>query len=264
MDELPTERALGIRWNIEDDVFQFRVINVDKPETKRGILSTVASLFDPLGFITPVSLLVKSLLQKLWQKKLDWDQPLSEEELLCWRRWKSELHCLSNFSVSRCYKSNVKDVKLTVSKHVKDIQLHNFSDASEKGYGSASYMRTEFTDGSVICSLVFGKSRTSPLRKITIPRLEFQAAVVSVRIGERILREIGVEFSKIFYWTDSEVVLKYILNEEKRFTVYVGNWVADIQEKTKLDQWRHCPISKTIPITVNSGFPLVEQTFLPN
>ena len=79
---------------------------------------------------------------------------------------------------------------------MKDIQLHNFSDASEKGYGSASYMRTEFTDGSVICSLVFGKSRTSPLRKIAIPHLELQAVVVSVRIGERILREIGVQFSK--------------------------------------------------------------------
>ena len=241
LDKLPTERALGVQWNIEDDVFQFRVIKVDKPETKRGILSTVASLFDPLGFIAPVSLLVKSLLQKLWQKKLDWDQPLSEEELHCWRRWKSEQHCLSNLNVSRCYKSNVKDIESTTVKHVKDIQLHNFSDASEKGYGSASYIRTEFTDGSVICSLVFGKSRTSPLRKITIPRLELQAAVVSVRIGERILREVGVKFSKIYYWTDSEVVLKYIFNEEKRFTVYVGNRVAEIREKTQLEQWRYCP-----------------------
>ena len=128
-----------------------------------------------------------------------------------------------------------------MNKRVKDIQLHNFSDASEKGYGSASYVRTEFTDGSVICSLVFGKSRTSPLRKITIPRLELQAAVLSVRISELILREIQIDFSKIYYWTDSEVVLKYILNEEKRFTVYVGNRVAEIREKTKIDQWRYCP-----------------------
>jgi hypothetical protein len=102
-------------------------------------------------------------------------------------------------------------------------------------------MRTEFTDGSVVCSLVFGKSRTAPLRKITIPRLELQAAILSVRISEMILREIQINFSNIYYWTDSEVVLKYIMNENKRFTVYVGNRVAEIQEKMKLDQWRYCP-----------------------
>jgi hypothetical protein len=241
LDKLPTERALSIQWNVEDDVFQFRVIEVDKPETKRGILSTVASLFDPLGFIAPVSLLVKSLLQKLWQKKLTWDQQLPEEDLKCWRRWKSDLQCLSDVIIPRCYKSNGKEFESTGDKHTKDVQLHNFSDASEKGYGVASYMRTEFTDGSVVCSLVFGKSRTAPLRKITIPRLELQAAILSVRISEMILREIQINFSNIYYWTDSEVVLKYIMNENKRFTVYVGNRVAEIREKTKLDQWRYCP-----------------------
>jgi hypothetical protein len=49
------------------------MIDVDKPETKRGILSTVASLYDPMEFTTPVALLAKSLLQKLWQKKVDWE-----------------------------------------------------------------------------------------------------------------------------------------------------------------------------------------------
>jgi hypothetical protein len=100
-----------------------------------------------------------------------------------------------------------------MTKCVKEVQLHNFSDASEIGYGSASYLRTEFIDGRVTCSLVFGKSRTAPLRKISIPRLELQAAVLSVRISEIMQREIEITFSKICYWTDSEVVLKYIQNQ---------------------------------------------------
>ena len=99
-----------------------------------------------------------------------------------------------------------------------------------------TYERSLLT-GSVICSLVFGKSRTSPLRKIMIPRLELQAAVVSVQIGERILREVGVEFSKIYYWTDLEVVLKYIFNEENRFRYIVP--VSLILATTPLEDYSH-------------------------
>ena len=102
---------------------------------------------------------------------------------------------------------------------VKDVQLHNFSDASDIGYGVASYVRTTFIDGTIICALVFGKSRAAPLRRITIPRLELQAAVLSVRISEMIQREIGIKFHQVRYWTDSEIVLKYIQNEKKRYTV---------------------------------------------
>ena len=190
----PILRALGLQWNVEEDAFEFKVIDVDKPETKRGILSTVASLYDPMGFAAPVTLLAKSLLQKLWQKKVDWDEQLVEAELGDWRRWKNELSALSKIKIPRCYKTTVattnkvKDCGMT--KCVKEVQLHNFSDASEIGYGSASYLRTEYIDGRVTCSLVFGKSRTAPLRKISIPRLELQAAVLSVRISEIIQREI--------------------------------------------------------------------------
>ena len=60
-----------------------------------------------------------------------------------------------------------------------------------------------------MCALVFSKYRAAPLRKVSIPRLELQAAVLSVRVCELVQREIEMSFSKIYYWTDSEVVLKY-------------------------------------------------------
>ena len=88
---------------------------------------------------------------------------------------------------------------------------------------------------------VLGKSCTAPLRKITITRLELQAAVLSTHLSERIQQEIGIEFSEVHYWTDSEVVLKYIYNDHKRFTVYVGNRVAEVREKSNPDQWHYCP-----------------------
>ena len=103
MAKLPVERALGMKWNVEIDAFEFKVVASDKPETKRGILSTVASLYDPLGLAAPVTLLAKYQLQRLWQIKIDWDAQLPETELVQWRQWKSALPALLNMKIPRCY-----------------------------------------------------------------------------------------------------------------------------------------------------------------
>ena len=90
------------------------------------------------------------------------------------------------------------------------------ADASAIGYGAVSYMRITYSDGTVVCAFVMGKSRTAPLRKIIISRQELLAAVISIRLSERVQREFVIEFSEVYHWTDSEVVLKY---ERTRFTV---------------------------------------------
>ena len=92
---------------MEEDVFQFKIVDVYKPETKRGILSTVASVYDPLGFAAPVILLAKSLLQKLWQTKAELDEKLADGELEDWRQRKSDLSALAKVKIPRCYKSNI-------------------------------------------------------------------------------------------------------------------------------------------------------------
>ena len=51
LDSLPLERTLGIHWCVESDCFQLATVLQDNPCTRRGILSTVSSIFDPLGFI---------------------------------------------------------------------------------------------------------------------------------------------------------------------------------------------------------------------
>ena len=65
LDSLPLERALGVQWFIESDCFQFNIILRDKPCTRRGILPTTSSIFDPLGFVAPLLLAGKSILQAL-------------------------------------------------------------------------------------------------------------------------------------------------------------------------------------------------------
>ena len=94
-------------------------------------------------------LLGKIQLQRSWQLKLTWDQQLPDEELQKWRKWKNALSLLSKVNVARCIKDTiqVEQTKSKEDKALKDIQLHTFSDASEKGYGCASYFRSEFKDG---------------------------------------------------------------------------------------------------------------------
>lgn len=77
-DTLPVERTLGVQWCIESDTFQFRVEIRSKPRTRRGVLSTVSSVFDPLGLICPYILVGKQILQGIVRDEGDWDDPLTE------------------------------------------------------------------------------------------------------------------------------------------------------------------------------------------
>ena len=231
-DILPIERALGIQWCIENDSFNFRITLKDKPCTRRGILSTVSSIFDPLGFVAPVLLEGKKILQELCKEDTGWDDPVPAAIKVKWEKWRSELHLLQEFSVARCYKPKNFG-------HVTKTELHHFSDASNKGYGQCSYLRFTNEQGQIHCSFVIGKSRVTPLKPVTIPRLELTAAVTSVRISDQLRKELTLENAEEIFWTDSKVVLGYIANESRRFHVYVANRVQEIQDKTSPKQWRY-------------------------
>ena len=231
-DILPIERALGIQWCIENDSFNFRITLKDKPCTRRGILSTVSSIFDPLGFVAPVLLEGKKILQELCKEDTGWDDPVPSEIKAKWEKWRSDLPLLQEFSVARCYKPRNFG-------HVSKTELHHFSDASNKGYGQCSYLRLTNDQGQIHCSFVIGKSRVTPLKPVTIPRLELTAAITSVRVSEQLRKELPLENAEEIFWTDSKVILGYIANESRRFHVYVANRVQEIHDKTSPKQWRY-------------------------
>ena len=232
LDKLPMERALGVQWCAQSDSFGFQVALKDRPCTRRGILSTVSSIFDPLGFVAPVLLEGKSILQDLCRCGVDWDDPIPEAIKARWLKWKTELPLIEHLAVPRCYKP--KDFG-----HVVKKELHHFSDASVKGYGQCTYLRLKDDKGRIHCSLVLGKARVTPLKLVTIPRLELTAAVVSAKVSEQLRRDLQYEEIEEVFWTDSKVVLGYIANESRRFHVFVANRVQQIQEATSLDQWRY-------------------------
>ena len=95
--------------------------------------------------------------------------------------------------------------------------------------------------GKTLTSVNQSKSKAKPVRPISIPRLELQAAVLSVRIYQVCREELTCKIDRVVFWTDSQTTLQYIKNESRRFHTYAANRIAEIREITSPDQWRHCP-----------------------
>ena len=135
LDLLPLERVLGVQWCVESDCFQFSIVLQHKLCTRRGILSRVSSIFDPLGFVAPLLLDGKSILQELCRHEVSWDDPIRDDIKVKWEKWRADLLQVQRISIPRCYKpENFGGVV--------NAQLHHFSDASVKGYGQCSLLAT--------------------------------------------------------------------------------------------------------------------------
>ena len=122
-----------------------------------------------------------------------------------------------------------------------DVQLHIFCDASELAYGSVAYLRFTMKEGDHICSFVMSKSRLEPIKKITLPRLELNAAVSGARLSHMLLHELDFPIERVQYWTDSTLALQYVKNSKHRLKVYCAKRVSDISEVSSPDAWMHTP-----------------------
>ena len=188
-----SERVLGVQWDLKGDCFKFELCLKEKPVTRRGILSAVSSLFDPLGFAAPVVLTAKLLLQDLCRRKFAWDEALPCEDERTWIRWLEDLQNLAQVTVPRCLiRSSLRYSDL-------QMQLHHFSDASSVGYSTVSYLRVIAPDDSIICSFLMGKSRLAPIKTVSIPRLELVAATMASRVDTVLRRELdGLDGESFF------------------------------------------------------------------
>jgi len=102
-EQLPIERVLVVQWSVGLDCFKFCIILKDQPLTRRGVLATVASVYDPHGFLAPLVLRAKKILQEICNRGISWDEPLPEEVRPRWGRWKYDLLRLNELQISRCY-----------------------------------------------------------------------------------------------------------------------------------------------------------------
>ncbi|TKS65471.1 hypothetical protein D9C73_028149 [Collichthys lucidus] len=230
----PLQHSLGLGWDLSTDQFSFRVESNDKPFTKRGVLSVINSLYDPLGFAVPVSIEGRYILREISKDISEWDTPLPKEQQDKWQKWKDSLKHLGQLKSSRMYTS------ISLSKAQRK-EMHVFCDASTKAVGAVAYLKLTAADGHSDGGFILGKARLAPKPDITIPRLELCAAVLAVEVADMVQEELDSTFDEVYFYTDSKVVLGYIFNDKRRFYVYVHNRVERIRRSTQAHQWHYVP-----------------------
>nr|XP_022907792.1 uncharacterized protein LOC111419242 [Onthophagus taurus] len=228
---------LGLEWDKRLDTLK---LNTDflkdlekllqEPITKRVMLSLAQRVFDPIGFTCPATLLPKLMLQKTWEKKIGWDVSVDLEIEETFRNWVKELNDLRTIEIPRWVRSGPGEAE--------QLSVHTFCDASQNAYAAVIFLRGVY-EGKVFIRLLAAKSRISPLKKITIPRLELLAAVVGARLYGSVRDGLAVEADN-YFWSDSTTVISWIHRNEDWGT-FVHNRVAEIRRTTHSDKWRFVP-----------------------
>ncbi|XP_059223030.1 uncharacterized protein LOC131996873 [Stomoxys calcitrans] len=222
-------KTLGVRWNAKLDDFYFVAgqLDANSDPTKRNILSNISKLFDPAGWLCPFIVLAKLLMRDVWLSKVGWDDPLPPNLLAAWHSF------LGNYS-------RIGDIRIPRWIHFtpeSDMELHGFCDASEKAYAIAIYVRVAAPSGEIVTHLLMSKSRVAPLKTISIPRLELCGAALLAEAIESILPSIPN--CKVFCWTDSTIVLAWLMKPAFQWKTFVANRVSKICEVVPVDHWGH-------------------------
>lgn len=233
----PAIKVLGLHWEPGADVFGYHINSRLSPLTKRGVLSTIARLFDPVGALGPTILWAKSLLQKLWSENVDWDSPLPPPLQIQWDQFLSQLPSLTDVALPR---------HINIF-HAQDVQLLGFADASQVGYAAIIFLRVVHSSQDPRVYFVTCKTKVAPLNSgspgstWSIPRLELCAALLLARVLSRLhhvlLRKVPI--SRIRAWTDSSIVLSWLAADQKTFKIFVTNRVSKIHALLPQCQWGH-------------------------
>ena len=125
-------KVLGISWDPEKDQFTFKTAELPSPVkcTKRVVLSLIARVFDPLGFVLPVTVSARFLFQDVWRLGLEWDEELPETLQSVFSMWLQSLHFLQKIAIPCQYFDG------SWTDCVSNVELHAFGDASLKGFGA--------------------------------------------------------------------------------------------------------------------------------
>ncbi|XP_075150685.1 uncharacterized protein LOC142224785 [Haematobia irritans] len=230
-DDTNYTKTLGLAWLPKADQLKVKVnLAPIRSVTKRTVTSDLARIFDPLGLLSPVVVRAKIFVQELWNLNLSWDEAVPSEFDYRWRNFRESLKSLETFPVHRhVHKGHISQ----------NTQLHIFSDASEKAYGAAVYIRTILPNKIILVNLLWAKSRVAPLKQQTLPRLELCAAQLGANLAVKVKNDLDMMTTPTYYWTDSTIVLNWINSRSSSFHTFVANRIASIQDNTTPEQWRH-------------------------
>lgn len=246
-DPKEIERVLGMYWNTTKDTFTYSLKFVKSNynsenfrPTKREILRTVMSIFDPLGFLAHFVVRAKIMIQEIWRTRLGWDDetPTSVKEK--WIEWLQQLPLVEETHIPRLYSNRMSP------QPAKSIQLHLFVDAGMEAYAAVAYFRVEDDYGVDTC-IVGAKSKVAPIKPMSVPRLELQGAVLGTRLVVNIMKShYDLTIEKAIIWCDSRTVLSWLHSDSRKYSQFVIFRVAEILELSCNMEWRWIPSSENV------------------
>ena len=221
---------LGMMWNPKEDTLQFPrkaiVIPPDVKFTKRQVLSSASSTFDPIGLISPVLVPAKKFISSLWDKGFDWDEILPDELQQQYNQIAKEIEAASTFVTSRY---------LDFDKAL-PVELHVFCDACPT---TAAGCCVFFAQNEKVRFIGSKVKLSSSKHARTVPHWELIAMVMGARLGR--IREIfnkDFPFISSYYWTDSTICLHWLYST-KQLPVFICNRTTEILRLTDLSSWSH-------------------------
>lgn len=253
---LDKEKVLGVVWHPRADCFSFEVkinfycrsnkvpvvpkltperLQSEMPQsmTMRLLLSQIASQYDPLGLIAPVTLRGKLMMRDLVGRgSYGWDDVIPAPARTEWLEYFTSLFTIEQLHFPRAIKPKIAIGHPTIIV---------FSDSSSVAFGTCAYIRWDLSDETFFSQLLMAKTRLAPLRQLTIPRLELCGALVGARLRETIEKEMTYSFARVFHATDSAIVSAQIQKESYGFGTFTATRVAEIQAKTYPDEWWWVP-----------------------
>ena len=224
IDEDSTVKTLGVYWNPAQDHFSFNTTDITElaaASTKRTILSNIARLFDPLGWISPITVTAKILMQDLWIQKCDWDTPLPTDLRERWYAYCKSLSDLPSLAIDRWLGASIG----------RSYQIHGFSDASSRAYAAVVYLRIDEGEGRFSVSLL----------AVSIPNLELCGAALLVKLIRHVRKLEFLSAIPVFAWSDSKIVLTWLRKHPCNWKTFVANRVSYIQTELPSATWAHVP-----------------------
>ena len=218
LDSDETTKILGLRYQPCSDYFSYSVDPISHSCTERNMLSDIFKVYDPLGWLSPITIKIKCLIQELWKLKLDWDSEAPREVIRVWERYRSELPLLKQFCMSRF---------LNTFSGKAQYEIHGFSDASNQAYAAIIYLRVIYKS-NVSIYLLCSKTRVAPIKFTSIARLELAACNLLSNLIHFVINSFMCKLiiHKIFAWSDSQVALSWIKAHPSRWKTFVQNRVS--------------------------------------
>ena len=187
-------------------------------------------------------------MQKVWMSKVSWDELVKGGLLEYWLTIWPHLPNIANINIPRL----IKPIGTT------EIVHHDvFADASKVAYGAVAYL-TVFTCVNSSSRLVLAKSRVTPLKPMTITRLELSAALLAAGLSHKIKSALNLMILQTWLWSDSTIVLAWIRKHPHDFEPFVSVRLTEIDELTHEDTWLHVPSKQNPADCITRGITLNE------